>query len=700
MRVCLVSTEFAPFHGWGVGTYASQAARAFAGAGHEVHVLTDDSPRLRAEARLIAPGVRFHVIERRAGAAGLEHVPCRATRGALAIHTTLARLHGAHRFEYVEFADFYGPGFFAVEARRTTGLFHDAVLGVRLHSPIFVLREVNGQDQLNLNTACVEHMEAEALRGADVVLSPSRAMLDKAGPRLGGASQPGRAVVPYPFDAASLAELGPREPPAVVEGGVPEVLFYGRLEFRKGIQVLIDAACRLLDEGVPLRVRIVGVDTPTAPGGGSLLGWLRGRVGGRWVDRFTFEGNRPRGRLGPLLSGAAAVCVPSLWENFPNVCLESMAFGKAVVGSDAGGIPEIIEDGRSGVLFRSGSAESLAGVLRRVLGDGSLRDRLGGAAPGRVAALCDPGSVVERTIAVVREAQDRSATRVLTRGAGPPGGAPGPRVSVLIPFFNLAAYLPAAIESVRAQTFRDLEVIVIDDGSTEAASRSLIASLESGGGPGRPPLRVIRQPNRGLSAARNAGLCASSAPWVVPLDADDMLSPTFVERAVSCAEADPGVALVTSWMSCFEESAGAPTLAFVPVGFDRDMLCVANVASSCTALLDRARVLDAGGYDETLEAFEDWDLYCTLAERGERASVIPEFLIVNRIRAGSMLRSLSESARFALHARVRAKHPNLASDPARVERMLAWRPTPASPAGPGIVAGRLRGLLRRVIGGG
>src|SRR5690349_2041457 len=122
MRVCLVSTEFAPYNGWGVGAYTAQAAQALSRAGHEVWVLTDSSPGLVAE--LGRPQherrhkhLRFEIINRKAGAAAVGHVPCRTTRGPLAIYESLRRLHERERLEYVEFADFYGGGYFAVRAR-------------------------------------------------------------------------------------------------------------------------------------------------------------------------------------------------------------------------------------------------------------------------------------------------------------------------------------------------------------------------------------------------------------------------------------------------------------------------------------------------------------------------------------------------------------------------------------------------------
>lgn len=718
MRVCLVSRELAPFSGWGVGTYAANAARALASAGHETHVLTAPSAGVRDRGPGEFPGVTLHVIDRSGPPASLRHVPCRATQGPLAIFETLRALDDRHPFDYIELTDVYAEGYFAVRGRQALGLFPRAVLAVRLHSPILLLRRINGQAELEVNTACVEHMEAEAIRGADVALAPSRAILELLGEQIGAGGWASRArVLPYPFPSAWPIGHG-----GGGADGVPEVLFAGRLEHRKGLHVLVGAARRLLAEGMPLRVRVIGPDTTTAPGGGSVARWVRGLIEPRWADRFVFEPNRSREEVSAAMRRAAVVCVPSLWENFPNVCLEAMACGRCVVAADAGGLGEIIRDGTDGVLFPSGDEAGCAAGLRGVLSDGGLRARLGASAAQRVRALCDPPGIVARLEAIVAEARGAGAhsarvpnadvapsvPRMPATGSAMPRVCPADSVSVVVPFYNLARWLPGCLESVRAQTRPPDEILVIDDGSTDTDARELMDSLERSGGVG-PALRVVRQANRGLSAARNAGVRAARSRWVLPLDADDMLAPSFIERALLAASRNPGATLVTAWMSCFEaDGERRPTVLFVPIGFDRDLLCVLNVASSCTALLDREAVLAAGGYDETLPAFEDWDLYCALAARGAEAVVLPEALIVNRIRADSMLRRMEAGPRRELESRVRAKHAGLAADRGRVRRVLdaidarararsAACPNPVLP-GEFVLRPVLRRLTRLILG--
>jgi glycosyltransferase involved in cell wall biosynthesis len=668
MRICLVSREFVPFFGAGIGTYASQMAGAWAASGHEVHVLTAPHEGVLERGPVIRPGVRFHVTSPDRGAAALDAYRFEFLRHAMAVFEALRGLHRELRFDYIEFPEYWAEGYFAINAKHTAGEFADAVLGVRLHTPTRDCRALNREDWLDEEIAMLEHAEDATIRGADAVISPTRSLLGRV-VEPGAASPPQlREVIPYPFDPALIKELGSAGPQTAAPNATPEILYFGRLEHRKGVHILVEAAQLLFTRGLDAHIRLIGADTLTGPHGRSYRDWLRRRIDPRWQDRFTFEPARPRNQLARAIREATLCCFPSLWENFPNACLEAMSLGAPVVGSDAGGMAEIIEREQSGVLFRSGDATDLAAALERTLQGHVLRERLAAQAPRRVAAFCNPADVVEQFTRVIESARKRR--RESSPRTAPSPDAAAPQVSIIIPFYNLAEYLPRTLESLRAQTFRGFETILVDDGSTDATAAPLLAEVSRGR---FGPITVLRQPNTGLSAARNAGLAAARAPWVVPLDADDVLDPTFVEKCLAAAARDPGLIFVTSLVEYFEEDPGAPHGGWVPIGIDRDLLATTNCAGTCTALISRRALLDAGGYDPWLTSYEDWDLWCRLASRGARGSIIPEFLIHYRCRPDSMVRTEGKARRDLIHACLIARHANLPERPERAMRLLLAR---------------------------
>jgi GT2 family glycosyltransferase len=202
-----------------------------------------------------------------------------------------------------------------------------------------------------------------------------------------------------------------------------------------------------------------------------------------------------------------------------------------------------------------------------------------------------------------------------------------PTVSVVVPCYNLGAYLDEAVDSVLAQTFRDFEIIIVDDGSTEPATQALLAGYR------RPSTQVVRAAHAGLAAARNLGIAHARGQYLCALDADDRLAPSYLEKTVRVLDDDPSVTFVSSWLRAF----GEEDWEWTPERCDlRALLSEDTVLTA--ALVRKDAVVAAGGYDTAMPAQgdEDWDLWLTLAERGHRGVILPEVLFDYRRRAGSM----------------------------------------------------------------
>lgn len=183
-----------------------------------------------------------------------------------------------------------------------------------------------------------------------------------------------------------------------------------------------------------------------------------------------------------------------------------------------------------------------------------------------------------------------------------------PRVSVVIPAFNHARFLPEALESVLEQTFRELEIFVVDDGSTDATPEVV--------GRYGPPVRYVRQANAGPAAARNRGVQASNGEFVAFLDADDRWYPGKVAAQVAYLDAHPEAGVVFTKFLVTDEG-GRPLYAY-PHTFRYgsnafEALLVWPYGSMNTAMVRRSCLEKAGLFDEDLTGAEDWDLWLRLA---------------------------------------------------------------------------------------
>lgn len=183
-----------------------------------------------------------------------------------------------------------------------------------------------------------------------------------------------------------------------------------------------------------------------------------------------------------------------------------------------------------------------------------------------------------------------------------------PTVSVVIPTYNAAAFVGQAIKSVLAQTYRDVEVIVVDDGSTDQ-TQSILSRFGA-------PVRCIRQANQGVAVARNCGIHESRGRYVAFLDADDTWLPGKLERQVAALEAYPDCAACYAAFTRVDWE-------LRPIGISRsprqaatlpDLLLNGNVIGSiCTVLIERELFDRVGGFDPQLSQCADWDMWIRLA---------------------------------------------------------------------------------------
>jgi glycosyltransferase involved in cell wall biosynthesis len=186
-----------------------------------------------------------------------------------------------------------------------------------------------------------------------------------------------------------------------------------------------------------------------------------------------------------------------------------------------------------------------------------------------------------------------------------------PPVSVVIPVYNQGQYLRQAVDSARASGYPALEIVIVDDGSTDPATVAAFDALTD--------VVKVRQPNRGLSAARNAGIAASRGCYVVPLDADDALPPGFLTAAVAALERHPQLGYAVGYL----RYVGLLDHTQATLGFAGDVSLILNTHGRATGVFRRAALESVGGYDEELPAYEDWDLHIRLHEAGYVSDVLP-----------------------------------------------------------------------------
>jgi len=224
-----------------------------------------------------------------------------------------------------------------------------------------------------------------------------------------------------------------------------------------------------------------------------------------------------------------------------------------------------------------------------------------------------------------------------------------PKISVIIPCFNQGAYLEEAVNSVLDQTFQDFEILVVDDGSTDAETIRMLEDYE------KPKTRVIRTNNQGLSAARNNGIREAKGDYILPLDADDKIGPGYLEDAVLILDNHPEIGIVYCEASYFGVKGGRWDMP----EYSPDKMLNHNVIF-CTSLFRKADWEAVGGYNVNMVyGWEDWDFWLSLIHRGKKVYRIPKVHFFYRIREVSMIQAMNEEKQFFMRLHAILNHRDL-----------------------------------------
>ena len=222
-----------------------------------------------------------------------------------------------------------------------------------------------------------------------------------------------------------------------------------------------------------------------------------------------------------------------------------------------------------------------------------------------------------------------------------------PLVTVILPCYNAHQHLDEALNSVLAQTHRKIEIIVVNDGSTETETLDSLSSVDSS-------VNVIHQENKGLPAARNRGFNEARGEFVLPLDCDDWLEPTAIAQLLGAVEVSGPGAFAFPQMILEDQAAGTTTKHYN--SFEQLFL---NQLPYCL-LLPKVAWEKLGGYDESMrQGYEDWEFNIRLDVNGWRGVTVPEPLFHYRVTGSGMLLSTSGRQHCELWETIRRKHPEV-----------------------------------------
>ena len=685
-RICIATPDIlGPIKNGGIGTAYHHVARMLAAWGHEVVIAyvnanaADAEPMAAARDLYAGFGVAFEPIAPRPGGTSpLLRVP--APTWAL-LEWLLAR---ERPFDIVHVSEWRGLGYGPLLAKALGLDFGTTHFVVKGSSP--TLWSLEGNRQLVSTEAELGwvFMERRSVELADTVICGSAHLLDWM--RAAGYDLPARAFVwpnvfPAPDpDPAAVAARAARD-------GAPlrEVVFFGRLEPRKGLPLFADAVSRLArQDRAPFDVTFLGKPTGNFDG----LAFIE-RVTHDWpgeVRMLTGYGAAEAIAYLAAEPGRLAV-IPSLLENASIAVTECLQAGIPFVAAATGGTPELIDP--------EDHARALVPPNPIALGE-----RLAELATAPLRAVRP-----RRDLACALQVWERwhaqtapfaaAAARFADRAWH--AAAATPRVTVCLVHHERPALLRMASDSVLAQDYPNLHAVLVDDGSESPAARAALDAVEADFAP--RGWRVIRQENRYLGAARNAAAAAAEGEWLLFLDDDNVLFPDAVSRLVRAAHfagADcvPAASIRFTGDGDPRTDTASHDKAIRFLGAARAWSRIRNVVGDACALVSRDAFEAVGGFTDIYGlGLEDLELFNRLIVAGRRIEPLPDPVYYYRKHSAASMIGMMEDRYRAEACRARALGPHLEGLPADERAYAAYitrmatAPRPPRNATPLVVPG-------------
>lgn len=647
MNYWLLTTEYPPFHGGGISTYCRFTAEMLVANGYRVSVIVADQSVRDFEYR--SEGGNLHVLRFNPDRQGVPRELAGNAGLSYAFYLAVARLIvecGAP--DVIESQDYLGIAYYIQQFRLLHyEPFSRIPIIVTLHAPGFVYYEYNQVPLYDLPVFWTCEMEKYSILWADLLIAPSDYIVGEIRRHM-DLTENQLAVLPNPYTREVLPET------SVFQRN--RIVCFGKLSPQKGSLKLVEYFARLWEEGFEHVLEIYGDEHIVYhPAGQTMGAYVRSKYA-EYIRRglLVLHGGIKPVEIGRALAEAQVVLIPSITDNLPYACIEAMDQGKLVLASEQGGQRELIRDGENGFLFDHADPVSFGQKLRAVL---ALPDE----AVYRVGRQARK-SLDNLAFDIIFPAKD-ALIRQIREQEGPrhhfpflheepacelPVNSGSMYLSVVIPFYNMGAYLDECIHSVRASTYRPMEIIVVNDGSNDPGSLTVLDRWRNAEG-----VLVHDTLNEGLAEARNTGARLAKGRYLAFLDADDLVEPAYYTKAIHVLDQYENVHFAGCWVRYTGRTRGIwPS--FLPAP---PYLLTHNSINSSALVYKRGAFLIGGLNDAQLcFGLEDYESVINMLHHGFNGVVLPECLYRYRVRDESMFRAMNKEKLLYSNKYISEKH--------------------------------------------
>ncbi len=598
-RICIVTPDFVgPIRNGGIGTHCYNLARLLAkDADCEVTVLftgpferEDESYWKRKYEKM---NIEFATIDK---SYIVEFRRYGVLVKSMAVYEYLCKIE----FDFIHFQDWRANGFVCVQAKKTGQAFLNTILTVTMHSSTEWISQ--GMEEWYANPFVdgkVSWCERFCCTHADILISPSRHMFEWAVSR-GWKLSDNRQTIPYYYEREErLSELA-------TEVNVKHLVFFGRLETRKGLKVFCDALDYVQEQSKDLFERISFIGRPGVVGSEAGVDFVKKFAKKHPEIEFDTHTSFDTFQALTFIKDTGSVAVlPSLLDNYPFTVLECIKNKIPFVVSNVGGIPEMVNDK---VLFNPNpySLGKTLQDLRSILGEPVLHKYS-----------------KEQVEKQWMELHAKRAEVIVTGDVGKP------KVSVCVPYYNLGRYLSQLLKSLDRQDYTNFEVVVVNDGSTENWDVEEFSNMKK-----RYEQRgwkFVSKEHGGVAETREVAVEEAGGEYLLFMDADNIATKNMISdfvRGIHYSKAD----CLTCHMNIFagDQAVSENTkshMSYLPLGGCLEIGCLENVFGDTNFIISKKVFLALGGFKKDVRWIdEDWEFLARLNLEGYQQHVVPKTL--------------------------------------------------------------------------
>ena len=656
MKYWLLTSEYPPFFGGGIGTYCAVTAKMLSEKGHTVTVFVSDATvsNIQEDQKEGIRIIRFST-SRTNSSSFLGHITNISYEFAHIIKCFIER---EGQPDVIEAQEYLGVAYYLLQYKYLLYEWcRDVPVLITMHSPSSLYMEYNHVPMYRYPNYWICEMEYFCLQAANYIISPSNYMLRELGKRF-VLNNKNIEIIPNPFDGKSNNIKA-----IPITKQVNQIVFYGKLTVQKGAFRLLAYFQELWDKGFDRPLYLLGgQDIVYHPEGITMGDIIRKRYK-KYIGQglLKLEDRIRPSEIGTRLSSAEVVIIPSDNDNLPYVVFEMMALGRIVLVSKQGGQSEVIEDGIDGFVFDHEEPRTFFSQLDTILKLGNeQRENISASAIKKVEEKYNKNVVYERKIKLLEKLVREKArvpavfpfirNRPIEINSVPEMSSYTPgKLTIVIPYYNMGQYIDETMQSLQQSDYTDKEILIINDGSTEELSLNKLNEYRKKGN-----LKVIDVQNGGLAKARNLGAQYANGEFLAFLDADDTVQAGYYTRAVDVFKQYENVQFAGCWIQYFGNSRNIWP-AFMP---EPPLILNHNMVNSSSLVYRRAAFLIGGKNDSTMifQGLEDYESVIAMLAYGFNGVVLPETLFNYRVRTNSMFREISKSKKLNLYQHISNKH--------------------------------------------